>query len=53
MKKSKQLINDLKDAGVITEEFRVMLLVAIEKEKLDAADEIQANFNAIKELLND
>jgi hypothetical protein len=51
MKTSKELINALEAAG-ITEHYRLQILIAIEKEKLDIEEkilkEIENNFNAIK-----
>jgi hypothetical protein len=53
MKTSKELIDDLRDSGVITETFRTMLLIAILNEKEDllkgVKEEITKNFNAIKD----
>ncbi len=39
-KTSKELINDLRDSGVITEEFKLLLLIAIKNEKLDIEEEL-------------
>jgi len=56
MKTSKQLINELKDSGAITEDGRLILLVAIERERLEIEErflgDIKETFNKIIGSLN-